>query len=136
MRKLVQEATNLSSLVAVIGASNDSDKFGYKIYRDLKNKGFTVLPINPNHNEIQGDKAYPSVIKAPFQIDIVNIVVPPDVALEVIKEIKTASLDPMPTIWLQPGSESEEIIEYARKNGLPLVYGRCIMTESGKHTHV
>ncbi|MGQ9744340.1 MAG: CoA-binding protein [Candidatus Bathycorpusculaceae bacterium] len=49
---------------AVVGAS-DPRKYGYQVYKDLKNAGYEVYPVNPNAEEILGDKCYPSLENLP-----------------------------------------------------------------------
>ena len=67
--------------IALVGASNDKSKFGNRIYRDLKNKGYNVVPINPKDEKIEGDKAYTSIEMMEDLPDIVNFVVPPPIAM-------------------------------------------------------
>ena len=62
--------------VAVVGATDNSGKYGYVIYRDLKRKGYTIYPVNSNRSEIDGDKAYSRLAEIPEKPTIVNIVVP------------------------------------------------------------
>ena len=64
---------------AVLGASRDRDKYGYKVYRKIKAAGYTVYAINPNADEIDGDPCYPSLDNAPTQIDCLVTVTPPQV---------------------------------------------------------
>ncbi len=63
--------------VAVVGATDNPTKYGSVIYRDLKRKGYSVYPVNPNRTEVDGDEAYPTLDKLPESPTIVNIVVPP-----------------------------------------------------------
>ena len=62
--------------VAVIGASSNRDKFGNKALRAFANKGYTVYPINPTEAEVEGHKAYASVLDVPGPIDMATIYVP------------------------------------------------------------
>ena len=68
LEKLKDENTT----IALIGASNDKQKYGNKIYRDLKGKGYNVTPINPKEKTIEGDKAYNSIEEMPKLPDIAN----------------------------------------------------------------
>ena len=69
-----------NTVIALIGASNDKSKYGNKIYRDLRDKGYNVIPINPKEETIEGDKAYTSIEKMNRLPDIANFVVPPPVS--------------------------------------------------------
>ena len=109
---------------AVVGASNDREKFGNKIYRDLKNAGYEAYAVNPKASEVEGDPCYPSVKDIPVKVDVVNMVVPPGAAERVIQDCKEAGLT---RIWFQPGSESEDAIQKAKDAGLEVVHDACIM---------
>ncbi len=110
----------------VVGASNDTSKYGNKIYRDLKNAGYEVYAVNPRVEQVEGDPCYPSVKDLPVTPDVVNLVVPPPVALQVIQDCLDAGIR---RVWFQPGSESEEAIEKARSGGMEVVHDACIMIQ-------
>jgi hypothetical protein len=67
------------NVFAVVGAGRDPRKYGYQMCKDLKNAGYKVYPVNPNAQEILGDKCYPSLEKLPVKPDVVDVVVPPKV---------------------------------------------------------
>jgi len=119
---------NENNVFAVVGVSRNPSKFGYIIYQDLKRKGYKVFPINPNAKMINGDKAYASLSELPIQPDVVDMVVPPNVALDVVKECYKLGIQ---KVWLQPGSESDELIDYCYEHDLEVIYGMCVMVESG-----
>lgn len=96
--------------VAVIGASNDRRKYGNKAVRAYLESGYTVFPINPREATIEGLKAYPTLTDAPSNIDFVSLYVPPAVGLKLLPEI--AAKKPR-EVWLNPGSESEDLIDAA-----------------------
>ena len=114
--------------IALVGASNDKSKFGNRIYRDLKNKGYNVVPINPKDEKIEGDKAYTSIEMMEDLPDIVNFVVPPPIAMKVAQNAVELGIE---YLWFQPGSESDEI-EYWLKNtdGIKYLINACIMVET------
>ena len=113
--------------VAVVGATDDPAKYGSRIYRDLKAKGFTVFAVNPGRDTVDGDPAYPSLTDLPERPTIVNLVVPPPAAVDVIRRAHAAGLE---NFWLQPGSESPEAHEYLTEHGLNHLAGACIMVQS------
>ncbi len=96
--------------VAVIGASHDRRKYGNKAVRAYVESGYTVFPINPKEATIEGLTAYPSLKEIPSPVDFVSLYVPPAVGLKLLPEI--AALEPR-EIWLNPGSESDDLIEAA-----------------------
>ena len=126
---LIREILERKNVIAVVGASRDPEKYGHQVYRDLKEAGYAVYPVNPNAAEILGDRCYPDLKSLPVKPDVVNVVVPPEVTEEVVKSCKELGIT---KVWMQPGSESEKAIEYCEANGIEVVYGVCIMVERGK----
>ena len=113
--------------VAVVGATDNPMKYGSVIYRDLKRKGYSVFPVNPNRTEVDGDRAYPSLDKLPETPTIVNIVVPPSVTIRVLRKSLELGLK---NVWLQPGAESPESLAFLQENGFNYLANACIMVES------
>jgi len=109
---------------AVVGATENAEKYGSKIFKDLTRRGYEVYPVNPNLKEIEGARCYPSLADIPVRVDVVDFVVPPNVTESILKECKRLGLD---KIWLQPGSESDAAIAFCRDNKLKVVYGTCVM---------
>jgi predicted CoA-binding protein len=100
-----------AKVVAVIGASADPQKFGNRAVRAFRRQGYTVVPINPHEKEVEGLKSYPSVLSVPGSIDMATFYVPPDVGEQVIVEVAQKRI---PEVWLNPGSESDELVRLAR----------------------
>jgi uncharacterized protein len=119
MQAIVQELISKKRF-AIIGATDNPEKFGYKILQNLKSRGFEVFPVNPRLKEINGTQCYASLSDIPEKVEVVNFVVPPKVTEETLKECKKLGLN---NIWLQPGSESETAIQYCRDNGMKVAYG-------------
>lgn len=111
---------------AVVGVSNNQHKFGYQIYRFLQRNGRTVFPVNPNETSIGTDTCYPDVGHLPQKPGVVDIVVPPKAALQVLCDCHAAGIN---QVWLQPGAESDEAIDLAEKLGLAIVHHACVMVE-------
>ena len=114
--------------IALVGASNDSSKFGNRIYLDLRKKGYHVFPINPKESKIEGDKAYASIDMMDSLPDIVNFVVPPQIAIKVAQKAIDLGIT---YLWFQPGSESDELEELLIKNhDIKYLINSCIMVET------
>ena len=114
--------------IALIGASNDRSKYGNKIYRDLRNKGYKVTPINPKEKKIEGDRAYSSIDEMKELPDIANFVVPPPVAMKIAQNITNLGIK---HLWFQPGSESEELEDWLKNtDGIEYLINACIMVET------
>jgi uncharacterized protein len=100
-----------TKVVAVIGASSNRSKFGNRAVRAFSRQGYTVVPINPHATEVEGLKAYSSVLDVPGPIDMATLYVPPEVGRQVIEEIARKLI---PEVWLNPGAESDELIARAK----------------------
>ena len=109
---------------AIVGATNNTRKYGYQIFKNLRSRGYEVYPVNPRIKELEGITCYPSLADIPVKVNVVDFVVPPEVTETVLKECKRLGLN---RIWLQPGSESEAAIAFCHENGLKVVYGVCVI---------
>lgn len=116
-----------ATTIAVVGATDNPAKYGSVIYRDLKRKGFTVWPVNNHRTTVDGDRAYASLADLPELPTIVNIVVPPDQTMSVLREAEELALR---NVWVQPGAESGEVMEYLADGGFTYLANACIMTRS------
>lgn len=112
------------NIFVVVGASRNSKKYGHQVFVDLKNSGYQVYPVNPNAEKVAGEKCYPKLSKLPEKPDVVNIVVPPKVTLKIVKQCLKLGID---KVWMQPGSESKQAIQFCKKNDIELVQGVCVM---------
>ncbi|MFQ5511761.1 MAG: CoA-binding protein, partial [Candidatus Krumholzibacteriia bacterium] len=101
--------------IAIIGASNDPTKFGNKSVRAYVKRGFRVFPVHPRERSIEGLTVFHSVLDIPEDIDRVSVYLPPAVTLKVLDEIAQKGTK---ELFLNPGSESTEVIEKARALGL------------------
>jgi predicted CoA-binding protein len=101
----------MSKVVAVIGASSNRSKFGNRAVRAFRQQGYTVVPINPHETEVEGLKAYGSVMDVPGTIDMASFYLPPEIGLQVIEEVARKGI---PEVWLNPGAESDALIARAK----------------------
>jgi predicted CoA-binding protein len=123
---LIEDFLKKSNMFAVVGASRDPRKYGHQVYRDLRTAGYTVYAVNPNADEILGDKCYPSVESLPEMPQVVDLVVPPKVTNQIVKTCKKLGIR---KVWMQPGSESETALKFCKENNIEVVYGFCVMVE-------
>jgi len=124
--KLILEFLNKKNVFAVVGASRNPKKYGHQVYKDLRKAGYRVYPVNPNADEILGDRCYPSIEDLPVKPDVVDIVVPPKITERVVKTCRKLGIR---KVWMQPGSESEAAIKFCEENGMDVVHGVCVMVE-------
>src|SRR5689334_22198844 len=104
--------------VAIIGASNDRNKFGNKAVRAFQAKGYAVYPVNPHESAVEGIAAFRSVLDLPVRPEMVSVYVPPGVLLTVLPEIVKKGCD---ELWLNPGAESDEVVAEAERLGLNVI---------------
>ncbi|MDK1010704.1 MAG: CoA-binding protein [Actinomycetota bacterium] len=114
-------------LIAVVGATDEPGKYGGRIYRDLKAKGYRVVAVNLTRPTVDGDVAYKSVSGLPQTPDIVNVVIPPPRTLELLDEIAEI---PDVAVWIQPGAADDAVRDRVRVLGLPALIDACIMVQT------
>ena len=124
--KLIEEFLEKKNVFAVVGASRTPRKYGHQVYKDLRNAGYDVYPVNPNTDEILGDKCYPSLESLPKSPQVVDLVVPPKVTNQIVKICKKLGIK---KVWMQPGSESKTAINFCRENNIEVVHRVCVMVE-------
>ena len=110
--------------VAVLGASQDRRKYGNKAVRAYRECGMTVLPVNPREGVIEGLTAYPNLDAIDGPLDYVSLYVPPAVGLQLLDAI--AAKQPR-EVWLNPGSESDDLLDAAADLHLRTVVGCSIV---------
>lgn len=113
---------------AVVGATPDSEKFGYKIYKKLKEHGYTAYGVNPKYESLDGDKLYSSLKDLPEKPECIDMVVNPKVTKSTLTEIKELGIE---YVWFQPGTFDEDIIDMAEEYGLQIVYYDCVLVALG-----
>ncbi|MEW6304513.1 MAG: CoA-binding protein [Verrucomicrobiota bacterium] len=110
--------------VAVIGASNDRSKYGNKAVRAYRHHGHVVYAINPKEAEIEGLPAFKSILDLPVRPDMVSVYLPPAVTLNVLADIAAKGCN---ELWLNPGTESPEVLAEATRLGLNVVQACSII---------
>lgn len=123
MTQLIRDFVNLR-VWAVVGASQDRSKFGNRVFRSLREAGYTVYAVNPKGGELEGAKVYSTLADLPQSPEVVDLVVPPPVTEQVVKEAHELGLS---RIWMQPGAESQAAIVYCQEHGIQVVYDACAM---------
>lgn len=116
--------------IAIVGASADRSKYGNKAVRAYAKQGYRVFPINPREGEVEGLTAYPSISDLPVErLERVSLYVPPSIGLGLLPHIAAKGCD---ELWLNPGSESAEVVNKALELGLnPII--ACSIIDVGEH---
>ena len=118
--------------IAVVGASSSKQATGNAIYKALRDRGYTVFPVHPSAEAIEGDSCYPALQAIPGGVDGVFIVTRPDVTEHVVHDAVEADV---PRVWMhynamfgaQNSSVSKDAVAYGREHGLTVIDGGCPM---------
>ncbi len=122
----IQEFLDKSNVFAVVGASNNPEKYGYRVFKDLEAAGYEVYPVNAKAAEILGHECYPDLQSLPVKPDVVDTVVPPNVTEQIVHACFESGIK---RVWMQPGSESEKAIAFCRDHDIAVVHSVCVMVE-------
>jgi predicted CoA-binding protein len=110
--------------IAIIGASADRGKFGNKAVRAFLHQGYTVYPVNPREAEIEGLPAFKTIADVPMRPNLISVYLPPPVLLKVLPAIAAKGCD---ELWLNPGTESDEVLAEAGRLGLNIIQACSII---------
>ncbi|MEO2047338.1 MAG: CoA-binding protein [Pirellulales bacterium] len=114
---------------AVVGASQDRDKYGNKVLRVYQQNGRTVFPINPNVDEVEGLPCYPNLESLPQPVHGISIITPPKITESIVEQAGKLKIG---HLWMQPGAESETAIQRADELGINLIAaGPCVLVVMG-----
>ncbi len=110
---------------ALVGASDNPEKYGNIILKNLTAKGYDVLPVNPSKDSIEGITCYPDIASLPQHVKFLNFVIPPQKALKMMKTVKEKDIQ---IVWFQPGAYNDELIEECGRLDIKAIHdGACIM---------
>jgi len=126
LRSLLRDART----VAVVGLSPDPARPSHSVARYLLHAGFRIVPVNPHHAVILGERCYPSLATAArdHALDIVDVFRRSAFAGALVDE--ALALRPLPRlIWLQQGVVDPAAAERARSAGVPFVMDRCLAVD-------
>ncbi|HLV87406.1 MAG TPA: CoA-binding protein [Candidatus Sulfotelmatobacter sp.] len=122
----IGELLNRSKTIAVVGLSRNPLRPSHGVTAYMQSHGYRIIPVNPNIEECLGEKAYPSLLDVPGQIDIVNIFRRPEFVEEIVDQ---AIQRKVPAIWMQEDIVHEKAAEKARRAGIFVVMDSCILKE-------
>src|SRR5437763_14676872 len=110
--------------IAVVGLSLDPQRPSHGVARYLQRAGYRVIPVNPNVEEVLGERAYPRLRDVPDPIDVVDVFRRSEFVGPILDEAIAMKL---PAVWLQDGVIDEAAAQRARAAGLDVVMDDCIM---------
>ncbi|MEX2721398.1 MAG: CoA-binding protein [Candidatus Wukongarchaeota archaeon] len=113
-------------VIAVVGMSRSSYKPSHGVPKYLKEHGYRIIPVNPNTEEILGEKCYPDLLSVPEKVEVVEVFRPSEEAPGIVDQ---AIKKKVKVVWLQLGIINDEAGEKARKAGIIFIQNRCMMIE-------
>ncbi len=110
--------------IAIIGASTDRNKFGNKAVRAFVQQGYEVFPVNTKEAQVEGLTAYKSIHDVPVRPEMISVYLPPPLLLKTLPDIAARGCD---ELWLNPGTESDEVLAEAERLGLNVIQACSIV---------
>ncbi len=121
----IKEILEKCRTVAVVGLSADPERPSYRVAAFLKDRGFRIVPVNPNLETALGEKCYPSLSGIPFRVDIVDVFRRPEHVPQIADE--AASIGAL-VLWLQLGVINREAAQKHKKD-MTVIMDRCMAIE-------
>lgn len=118
-----EEIVQTYRTLAVVGLSSDDTQTSNSVSRYLRDKGFRIIPVNPNETEVFGETAYPDLESLPEAPEVVLVFRRSEFAPEVVDAAIAAGAK---AVWMQEGISHEEAAAKAREAGLDVVMDRCM----------
>jgi predicted CoA-binding protein len=112
--------------IAVVGLSPNPLRASYGVSAYMQERGYKIIPVNPNIREALGEEAYPSLLEVPDKIDIVNVFRRPEFVEEIVDH---AIRRKIPAVWMQEGVINHAAADKAEEAGIFVVMDRCILQE-------
>ena len=125
LRRILKE----NSTIAVVGLSANWYRPSFFAAKYLQDHGYSIIPVNPNYEEILGCECYPSLEKIPQSVDVVNVFQRPDVVMPIAKSAVSINAK---VLWLQIGVINEQAVNVATQAGLDVVVDRCMKIEHAR----
>ena len=126
----IRRSLHTSRTIAIVGLSPNELRASNFVGFYLKRHGYRVIPVNPQAEEVLGEKSYPSLTDVPEPIDIVNVFRAPDAVPQIAREAVEIGAK---TLWLQFGVISAEGAQIAEDGGLEVIMDRCLKVEHARH---
>lgn len=116
--------------MALVGVSRNQAKFGYKAFRELREKGMDIVPVNPYTDEIKGEKVYRDIKSLPDNIRGLIIMTRKDQTASIVRQARERGFR---HLWIQQGSQTGEAMKEIEGSGINFVTGQCILMHFKPH---
>lgn len=109
--------------IAVVGLSNNPARTSYQISKAMQQEGFSIIPVNPNVDEVLGEKAYASLKEIDRPFDMINVFRRSEFLPAIAQE---AIATDCPVFWAQQGVFHEKAYKQLKENGFTVIMDLCI----------
>jgi len=120
-----------SEPIAMAGVSRNPKKFGFAAFRELKEKGMNILPVNPYADEIDGSKVYKDIKSLPSDVKGLIIMTKKDQTAGVIRDAREKGIK---QIWIQQMADSKEALKDLEGSGINVITRECILMHYKPHS--
>jgi hypothetical protein len=120
-----------SQPIAMVGVSRNPKKFGYTAFKELKEKGMKIIPVNPEADQIMGEKSYPNVKALPSEVNGIIILTKKEKTAAIVREAKEKGIN---HIWIQQMADSKEALNELNGSGINFITGECILMYYKPHS--
>lgn len=120
-----------SQPIAMVGVSRNPKKFGYTAFKELKEKGMKIIPVNPEADQIMGEKSYPNVKALPSEVNGIIILTKKEKTAAIVREAKEKGIN---HIWIQQMADSKEALNELNGSGINYITGECILMHYKPHS--
>ncbi|EAC6872669.1 CoA-binding protein [Listeria monocytogenes] len=119
----IQHILKKAKVIAVVGLSDKPDRTSYRVSQIMQQAGYKIIPVNPNADEILGEKAVKRLTDIEEHVDIVNVFRRSEFLPEIAEAFDQIDAD---VFWAQLGIANQEAFDFLAEKGYPTVMDYCI----------
>jgi predicted CoA-binding protein len=127
-REQIKELLQQTRTIAVVGLSDNPEKTSHTVSQAMQEKGYRIIPVNPNAERVLGEKSYASLLDLDEPVDIVNVFRRSEQIMPIAEEVVKMKHKPK-AFWLQLGIVNEEAARLVAEHGIQVIMDRCIKVE-------
>jgi predicted CoA-binding protein len=122
----IKDLLQKAHTIAVVGLSSSRFRASYGVSQYMQSAGYRIIPVNPNEQEVLGEKSYTRLEDVPEKIDVVDVFRRSEFVPEIVDAAIRVGAH---AIWMQDGVVNEAAAQRARDAGLFVVMDDCILRE-------
>jgi uncharacterized protein len=126
----IRKILSTTKTIAMVGLSPKTERPSYFVGSYLSYEGYRVIPVNPNAEEILGERVYPDLLSIPDPVDMVDVFRQPEDCVEIARQAVQIGAK---TLWLQLRVVNLEAARIAEEAGLNVIMDRCVKIEHGRY---